>query len=128
MKRIFMKPVILLIPLAAAACASPRDACIAEATRDLRVVSDLISESEATLKRGYALEERTSVDQIFRPCRADDGKPGGCWVPVETVKQRPVAVDLAAERGKLASLKAKKADLERRARKEIAACEALPDR
>lgn len=126
MNRSFLKSLLLLLPLALAACVSPRDACINKATRDLRVVSRLISESEGILRRGYKFEERTSVKQVFRLCYDEDGKPVGCWVPEEEIERRPVAVDLTAEREKLTALKAKKAELERQARKEITKCEALP--
>ena len=50
-----MHRVLPLLLLALAACATPQEACINRATRELRTLDDLIAEQRATLARGYAV-------------------------------------------------------------------------
>lgn len=113
-------PFVLLV----AACATPEERCIARSTKDLRVVDALIAEAEATLARGYAVEEVHDTRLRFTFCRDDDGKRSMCWIEEPVVTTRPVAVDLEDERRKLASLRAKRDELSVRARSAIAACRA----
>ena len=104
-----MRPALVLLPvIALAACATPREQCIADATRDTRVLSSLINETRANLSRGYALEERQDVRTVTRSCRAEN-KDGTAFLfpcnQTETFTTSvPVAIDLNAEQSKLASL------------------------
>ena len=57
-----MRPALMILPfLALAACATPREQCIGQATRDLRVLNSLIAETQGNLARGYAIEEQQEV-------------------------------------------------------------------
>lgn len=115
-----------------AACGTPQEQCIARETRDLRVVTRLIAETEGNLARGYAFEEYTTYSTEFVRCGffPDDGDPATaprprlCRERVPETERRPVAIDLAAEQRKLDSLLAKRRDLELRAAQVVEACKA----
>lgn len=133
-----MRRLIALIALSLlAACATPQQRCIAEATQDLRVVDRLIAETEATLARGYALEQERSSRLTWTTCtrRVPRHAPDGTRLPDEIVSYmcmenvpvtvtRPRAVDLDAERKKLATLKRKRTELARAAVAATAQCRA----
>ena len=74
--------------LALAACQTPREACLSEASHELRTVEALIRETQGNLNRGYAIETDQEVDVIHTTCEVE----------------RPVAIDLVAERAQLDSL------------------------
>ena len=120
-----------LLPLAAlilvTACATPRQRCEIQATRDLRVVNELIAESQATLRRGYALreEQRTRFGTTICYGGGGDFGYGFCWGNDTYTRLRPVAVDLDQERAKLQSLLQKREELEVEARAQIDACARL---
>ncbi len=104
-----MRPAfVILTVLALAACATPREECIADATRDTKVLSSLINETQANLSRGYAIEERQEVRTRTRSCRGknDDGSTFvfPCNETDTFTTTVPVAIDLNAEAAKLASL------------------------
>ena len=117
-----------LLPLAfcllAGACATPAERCEIQATRDLRVVNGLIAESQATLRRGYALREETRSRIGTTICYGggDDFGYGFCWGNDTYTQFRPVAVNLDEERAKLQTLQEKKEELEVTARAQIEAC------
>jgi hypothetical protein len=104
-----MRPALIILPfLALAACATPREQCISQATRDLRVLDSLVIETQGNLARGYALAEQQEVRTVRRTCRAQNSDGSTFRYPcdeTETVSStRPVAIDLNAERAKLNSL------------------------
>ena len=123
----FALPALLLL----VACGTPQEQCINGATRDMRVVDGLIAESEKTLARGYTYEEVTTYHTGFVDCtpRATEAnptpEPQECVGQVPETFRKPVAVDLNAEAAKLASLKAKRAELLRDADAIIRQCKAL---
>ncbi|WP_051153806.1 hypothetical protein [Litoreibacter arenae] len=112
MKRILIAPLLLL-----AACASPRDACLQDATKDLRIVQALIADTQATIDRGYAIQTETRTVIYTNFCvgtgLGSDGRFSFCNYPQPVTTKKPVAVDLDAERRKLRSLKAKETELRR---------------
>jgi len=118
--------VALMLP-ALAACASPQVRCERAATSDLRTVTELIAETEATLERGYAwrTEERT-VRVGLTGCIGGGGLiyTGVCAGEETRTVRRPVAVDLDAERRKLDSLRRKQAELRAEAAVAVAQCRA----
>lgn len=107
-----------------AACMSPREQCVSEATRDLNVLRSLISESETNLKRGYANETVTTTRDVYRVCVNPNGEKVPCWVEIPVSKTRAKAIDLDAERRKLASMRVKERELARTAARKIATCKA----
>ncbi|SLN47788.1 hypothetical protein AQS8620_01975 [Aquimixticola soesokkakensis] len=110
--------------LALSAC-TQQDICINGATRDLRVVNSLTAQVQRNLDRGYAMEEYTERTFDRERCGTNkEGKPVYCTVPSEITRERPVAIDLAAEAQKLASLQAKQKQLSARAAQTVASCKA----
>lgn len=128
-----MHRVLPLIFLALAACATPQEACINRATRELRTLDDLIAEQRANLARGYALVERTEWRLDWRIC--DPGAPATdttparpprwCWDEVPVTVTDRVPIDPAAEQRKLAGLEARRAEELALAQQRAAECRAL---
>jgi hypothetical protein len=127
MKRALFLPALLII----AACGTPQEQCISASTRDARVVSQLISETETNIARGYALETVVELNKEWVDCtpvpteKKPNPKPKMCFVDVPTEVTRPVAIDLNAERAKLTSLRQKQADQARQATAIVVQCQAL---
>lgn len=124
--RQFALPALLILT----ACGTPQQQCIGAATRDLRVVERLIAQTEATIARGYAIEETTVYRTRWvncgpRPTQENpQPKPQLCLDDVPETLRQAVAVDLKAEAAKLASLKAKRAQQAKAAAPAIKACQA----
>lgn len=120
----------LVLPLVAlaAACASPRGQCLAEATRDVRVLDHLIAETELALARGYGVERETTYAPRATFCGGYGyGRYGyyglsTCYEPYPVTRETPVAIDPAAERRKLAELKAKHREAVVRMKEDVRAC------
>ncbi|MBL4915641.1 hypothetical protein [Szabonella alba] len=115
-----------------AACGTPQEQCIAGVTRDMRVLDRLIVESESNLQRGYALRDEIRTDSRFvmcypgRPATADSPAiaPQYCWRDYDRTVTRPVSINLAEERVKLAEMRKKRQSLARAAEPAIAQCRA----
>ncbi len=108
--------------LVLAACASPQEQCIAAATKDLRVVTGFIAESEANLRRGYAVGSTLKTTTETVDCLDANGLKTTCEVTVPVEVETRVAIDLDAEAAKLRSLKRKQTELRRAADRQIAQC------
>ena len=127
-----MKPIFAILGglVILSACGTPQERCIRGATRDMQVVDRLITESQATLSRGYALESETIYRSEFQDCTpratASDPTPASrmCLVQVPETVTRPKAVDLQVESAKLASLQAKRVSQASLAETAIAQCRA----
>ncbi len=122
-----MRPAFIILPLVAlTACATPREECIRDVTRDARIISSLIREVEGNIARGYALEESQEVRTRTRFC-SDRHSDGSTFrypcneVDTFTVTQ-PVAIDLRAEEAKLASLRERLAVVQPAADQGVAQC------
>lgn len=119
---------------ALAACGTPQEQCIARETRDLRILDRLIAETEGNITRGYAIEEYTIDISYWGTClvaQAPDAtgvRPPPiaepCLQDREVTRTRPKAIDLGAERSKLASMQDKRRELARGAERAIAQCRA----
>jgi len=119
-----MRAALIVLPLVVlTACATPREACIDQVTRDTKVLSSLINETRGNLARGYALEERQEVRTVRGTCRGrneDDSIFTFRCDETDTITTKvPVAIDLNAERAKLTSLE------ERFAQKQTASNQAV---
>lgn len=126
-----MRPFAALVPLLIlVACATPREACITEANRDLRRVNALIIETQENLARGYGLETRQDVQVRPRRCTGhsvnSEGEPFtfryDCDETQVIDRQVPVTIDLAAEQRKLEQLLAQQRQLERQSQAQTQAC------
>ena len=117
MRRYF---ILALLPLAA--CATPLERCIASVTKELRVLSGLISVTQANINRGYAVVTENYFVTFEQVCGEVEGEKVYCDVPVAKSRDVPVAIDLNVEQAKLNSLVAKRAELADRAEAEIENC------
>ena len=125
-----MRTAFMILPLVAlAACATPREQCINEVSRDTRVLGALINQTERNISRGYALEQRQDVRTVRRTCRGrnEDGTTFifACDETDTFSTTVPVAIDLNAERAKLASLQERFAQTQTAANQAIAQCIAI---
>ncbi|OSP56733.1 hypothetical protein [Pseudoruegeria sp. SK021] len=116
---------LVLSCLCLAACASPEDRCLRRATADLRTVNALIAETEVNIARGYAYVLEPSPVQIgFDICTGGGGGFLFCTGDTNRVQRRAVAIDAAEEGRKLASLRAKQAELQTATAGPVQACQA----
>ncbi|MFD0980545.1 hypothetical protein [Tropicimonas aquimaris] len=110
-----MRHLILLLALPAlVACAPTRQTCLKAATQDVAVVDRLILETQENLSRGYSLDREAyvtnTVDLCLGSSRGGYGRGLGvgwsyCNTPTTRYRERPVAIDRAAEQRKLQELR-----------------------
>lgn len=123
-------PALFAAALLLAACATPQEACINRALREVRTFDELIAEQRRTLERGYGLIERTEWRWEWQLC--DPGTPATATAPATpprwcwenepyTVTDR-VPIDPAAEQRKLDGLLARRAEVARAAELAVADC------
>lgn len=122
-------PVLLLLAaLALSACQTPQEACVAEGSEQLRTVELLIAETRGNIDRGYGLETRQDVDVVPDWCavRNADGSESRVRCDRTEVNEveRPVALDLNAERAKLDSLLEQRGRLLAQQEARLSACRA----
>ncbi|MGR3625249.1 MAG: hypothetical protein ACU0A0_03060 [Limimaricola sp.] len=108
-----MRPALLLVlPLVLAACATPREACLSDVSRQGRVVDALIAQTRGNIARGYGIEEREELRTRRHLCRyrTDDGEivRRFCDRTVAEDIRVPVTLDIEAEKVKLDQLLARR--------------------
>ncbi len=114
--------------LALIACATPQQRCITKAAPDLPVLNRLIAESEGNLTRGYAFEDVEIETDVWKLCRIDVSPSAGevgqtmCRETETTTTREAVAIDLTAEAAKLASMRARRDEIEAQAQPAFAQC------
>jgi len=106
------------------ACIDQYEQCVRNSSKDLRVVNELITQSQTTLSRGYGFETRIATDIEEVVCLTALGEQATCLVEVGTTYQTPVAVDLDSERRKLVQLVDQRKVLEARLAQSATACRA----
>ena len=111
----------VLLPLAIAACADPLARCTAPAGREIERLDLLVAESEATLARGYRLEAAGRPGPVVGFCAGRDAV-SVCASRDLTPEPRPVAIDPAAERERLALLRTRREVAQARAEALARAC------
>ena len=114
--------------LALMACATPQQRCITKAAPDLPVLNRLIAESEGNRARGYAFADVEVEMDVWKLCRVDltPSEVGQtmCLETETTTTREAVAIDLTAEAAKLASMRARRDDIEAKAQPAFAQCQA----
>lgn len=125
-----MRPILALVPILAvlAACGTPQERCIRRGSADLRTLDRLISDSQSTLNRGYALVEVRVDRRVWVPCGpppAEGKRPRYCPDIVSDYETRPRAVNLDEERAKLLSMQKRRAEMSRAVPAMVAECRAL---
>jgi hypothetical protein len=129
-KDLLMRASLLLLPLIVlAACATPREQCVGQATRELRVINSLITETQGNLSRGYALVVQQDVRVLRTMCEGMNEDGSTFHFPCEETetftRNVPVAIDLNAEQAKLRSLQERQAQEQRRAQTATQQCIAI---
>ena len=123
-----MRATLLIFPFLLTACATPREACIADVTRDARVLDKLIVETRGNLARGFAITEQQDLRTRRTTCSGEDEEGNevriACDETEVVTRDVPVAIDLDAERAKLASLEEPQRQNQINAKAAIAQCEA----
>ena len=114
--------------LALMACATPQQRCIIKAAPDLPVLNRLIAESEGNLARGYAFADVEVEMDVWKLCGVDltPSEVGQtmCLETETTTTREAVAIDLTAEAAKLASMRARRDEIEAQAQPAFAQCQA----
>lgn len=123
-----MRATLLIFPILLTACATPRESCLRDATQEVRVMERLIAVTRGNLDRGFAIEERQDVRtrRTFCTGQNEDGSTFRfrCEETDTVTVEVPVAIDLNAEREKLASLEERQRQNRINAQSGIAQCEA----
>ena len=118
----------VVFPLLLAACATPQEQCISDANRELSVINRLVTETRGNVNRGFAVEARQET--FVRRATCDGETEDGIEFEVECertatrTRRVPVAIDLNAERAKLASLEERQALLRENVANRVAQCRA----
>ncbi|MDO6588902.1 hypothetical protein DS901_14065 [Loktanella sp. D2R18] len=125
-----MRPALFILPLIAlTACATPREQCINDANREVRVLTHLVNETRGNLARGYAIAESTDVRTLVRTCRGRDANDEIFTYPCNETETftttRPVSIDLDAEQVKLAQLERRLSQAQVNANTSISQCIAI---
>ncbi len=118
-----MRRFLMVSLLGLAACATPLERCISNATKDIRVLNRLIATTEGNINRGYAIVTQEYLDTEEQVCGVVENVEVYCEVPVAETRKVPQAIDLNAEAAKLNSLITKRAELTQRADAVIAECQ-----
>ncbi len=117
-----MKRYLLALLLALAGCSTSLEQCVSRSTKNLQVVEDLITSTEANIKRGYALENSPRTNVGLQLCTSPSANFHFCTATQTSPRQTPVAIDLKAERRKLTELRAKRAKLKHQSDLDVRAC------
>lgn len=122
-----MRLALLIAPaLALGACATPREACLSDAGRELRGIDAAIARTEANLARGYAIAVTTDRRRVATTCVRTTSRGRVVTMPCfETATIRdetPLPIDAAEERRRLAALSARRADAAGRIEQVLRAC------
>jgi len=103
-----MRAALFIVPLLLTACATPREACLDDVNREVRVLDRLIAQTRGNLERGFAIEKKQEIRTRDTLCRGEneDGTTFRfrCEETDTITRNVPVAIDLNAERAKLTSL------------------------
>jgi len=122
-----------ILPLLAlgtlAACATPREQCINDATRGLTTLDRLISTTQGNINRGFALVDVRDVRVLRTTCEGTNEDGSTFRFPCEETetftRQEPVSINVAEERTKLAQLQQRRAERGRSAEQQVQQCVAI---
>lgn len=125
-----MRPSLLVLPLLAlAACATPREQCLGQATSEARINAALIAQTQGNIDRGFGLRTEERVREVNTVCKGRTESGEAVVTRCEEVKvskvQVPVALDLNAERAKLNSLLQQRDRLSAATASRVSQCQAL---
>jgi hypothetical protein len=128
-KKDSMRRAIFLLPLFAAACATPRESCISTSRAQLYALQNQINTTQGNIQRGYAIASVQDNTTAMVPCvetRFDGTNYRSfCQVSETTNRQLPVAIDVGEERRKLAQLQTRVTPLQRTTEVAVQQCIAI---
>jgi len=123
-----LAPLVLLPLTALAACATPLEQCLSNATGDLRALDRRIDVTERNIARGYRIVEVSDIERTRTQCVEfdDDGEPytRSCTETTRIRREEPVAIDATEERRRLSELRAQVSQAQARADAGVQACRA----
>ena len=108
-----------------AACATPQEQCIADASRSYKQTLEAMSVAQGNIARGYAVHVQSVPYEDHDICYDKDKRPYSCTTTRYRTVETPVAIDVKAEREKLAQFSAQLPALQRNADALIAQCKVL---
>ena len=124
-----MRLPLALLPLClVAACVSPREQCLSDATRELRINEALIAKTSANLQRGYAVDVEQRVSRRPSLCRPGVTTPRfGPFCDEVRVRNVavPEAINTRVEQETLDQLLARRAQLQAASEARVGQCRRL---
>lgn len=101
----FRSIIPLMTLLLIAACATPQQKCISQASLTLRKAERKAAKIEQDLARGYAIHRETVLVPTVEICTDAKGKSYQCIDHDHRTIRTPVAIDADLEKSKLAALR-----------------------
>lgn len=118
----------IALPLLLTACATPQEQCISNANRELSIINNLVEQTRGNISRGFAIG--TEEDVIVRRGLCNGETEDGiaikiaCDRTITRERRVPIAIDLNAEKAKLASLEERQLQLRENLANQVAQCRA----
>ena len=119
-----LRPILFAAALGLAACATPAERCISNATDDLSALDAEIAETQANIARGYRFDDSVNVTLGAEFC-SSTGNVRLCLGGDKELPKRKIPINVSDERAKLASLERQRASRVERMERELAACQSL---
>lgn len=123
--RIALLPLFLPTMLILAACATPVERCVNQASAAYRATFDELREAEATLARGYALRRVQVSVPFYTTCRGPKKRRYPCFRERYQTVTRRENVDLTEVRSRTQDLRAQLPALQRSADTGATQCRAI---
>ncbi|PCH70795.1 MAG: hypothetical protein COC12_07900 [Rhodobacteraceae bacterium] len=116
---------VLGLLIVVAGCTTPKEECLSGATQDYRTVQSLISETNSNIARGYAVHSQSVPYTYQGSCYSYAAATYySCQQTGYRTQQTPVAIDVNAERVKLANYRRLLPQYEAQARAAVSQCNA----
>ncbi|GAA6208238.1 hypothetical protein NBRC116601_15310 [Cognatishimia sp. WU-CL00825] len=119
----FKSTYLLLGLLTLSACATPQEQCQRDAFKNVKALEQAVATAQANIDRGYGLQREPRTTFRYGICN-QAGVLTTCLQNRTDVRTKPVALDLAEERRKLASAQKRLTQERARASKVAAQCAA----
>ena len=116
------KAIPLAVLLALAACATPQQQCIAKVSGEYKGLAAQAQVARDNIARGYAIHRQRVPYRVVGTCTNTLGEPYPCMQTRHRMQETPVAIDVAAERQKLAEIEARMAASKARTEAAVAQC------